>query len=267
VRSDLAGPHKGQILERVGGCLATSVSTVCLVVLVAAWFTAGATGLLAIFAVVTAVFAKKAFYKQSEEVGLIRDQVKDQEDERKREADERRRAQAERVDMTWTNNEPNFDVDDGTAKSMVTVINGSRRPIRHVNCKAYSPNPDSDGQAAFIELELDYSAELIPDPGVDSFTFPERALMAVPWIATLRGGTRAGFQFRGTRGSSHFWYALVEFTDDAGNRWSLKSDMSLRHLESPPVSAKPSAPSTSRRPRWRFYRREDKKARTADNVP
>lgn len=42
------------------------------VMLVAAWFTAGAIGLLAIFVVVTAVFAKKAFDKQSVEVGLSR---------------------------------------------------------------------------------------------------------------------------------------------------------------------------------------------------
>jgi hypothetical protein len=47
--------------------------------LAAAWITAIATGLLAIFAVVTAVFAIKAFGKQSEEVNAIEKQVQDQE--------------------------------------------------------------------------------------------------------------------------------------------------------------------------------------------
>jgi hypothetical protein len=47
--------------------------------LAATWVTAIATGLLAIFAIVTAIFAIKAFGKQSEEVGAIQKQVHDQE--------------------------------------------------------------------------------------------------------------------------------------------------------------------------------------------
>ena len=47
--------------------------------LAALWVTAIATGLLAIFAIVTAAFAIKAFGKQSEEVRAIQRQVQDQE--------------------------------------------------------------------------------------------------------------------------------------------------------------------------------------------
>jgi hypothetical protein len=50
------------------------------VMLVATWFTAIATCILAIFAVVTAWYARKAFREQSEEVRTLKTQLKDQED-------------------------------------------------------------------------------------------------------------------------------------------------------------------------------------------
>lgn len=81
--------------------------------------------------------------------------------------------------MTWTNIEPRFD-DDGSPKSMVTVVNGSRRPIRTVLCEAYSGGVDADGHAIEVELKLDYFAELTPDPGGGSFTFPERPVRSYP---------------------------------------------------------------------------------------
>jgi hypothetical protein len=219
--------------------------------LVATWFTAVATGLLAIFAVITAYFAKKAFNKQSEEVCTIQEQVKGQErvnseqirvlelqycelreslEERKREADERRRAQAECIGVTWTNNKPSLD-DHGAIKSMVTVINGSRRPIRNVQCKAYTGVSVGEEK---IQIELDYSDELMPDPGAaGSFTFPSKPYLS-PWIGVLRSDTRAGFQFQGHKPAGPLAYALVKFTDDAGNHWSLSSNMSLRLLDSLP---------------------------------
>ncbi len=53
-------------------------------------FTAVATGVLALFAIVTAVFAFLAFRKQSKEVGLLVEQAA-------REAEDRRKAQAAKV--------------------------------------------------------------------------------------------------------------------------------------------------------------------------
>jgi hypothetical protein len=50
------------------------------VMLAATWFTAIATGILAIFAVATAWYARKAFREQSEEVRTLKAQLKDQED-------------------------------------------------------------------------------------------------------------------------------------------------------------------------------------------
>lgn len=55
-----------------------------------ALLTAIGTIVLAVFAVVTALYARKAFQKQSQEVGLLLEQ-------NKRDADERRRGQAARV--------------------------------------------------------------------------------------------------------------------------------------------------------------------------
>jgi len=89
--------------------------------LAATWFTAIATGLLAIFAVVTAWYARKAFREQSEEVRTLKEQLSDQRAlsmmqtpvlelqakelqeslaERIREAQARRRAQASQV-FAW----------------------------------------------------------------------------------------------------------------------------------------------------------------------
>jgi hypothetical protein len=57
------------------------------------------------------------------------------------------------------------------------------------------------------------------------------AITLAPWIFTLRAGGRAGFQFRAHRGSGPDNYALGEFTDDAGFRWSLTADLSLQLLK------------------------------------
>jgi hypothetical protein len=88
--------------------------------LAAAWITAGATGLLALFAVVTAWYARKAFRKQAEEVRILKEQQKDQQNlsaaqtpvlklqatdleqslaERQRDREQRQREQASRVFM------------------------------------------------------------------------------------------------------------------------------------------------------------------------
>ncbi len=68
--------------------------------LAAAWSTAAATGVLALFAVVTAWYARKAFKEQSHEVRLLQQQADVQQVELKRTDDERRRAQAVCVYVT-----------------------------------------------------------------------------------------------------------------------------------------------------------------------
>jgi hypothetical protein len=219
--------------------------------LFATWFTAVATGVLAIFAAVTAVFARRAFNKQSEQlkdqqevnreqVGVLRlqsDDLKESLVERKREADERRRAQAETVDVTWAaKKSTRGDERWPDMKSLVTVTNGSRRPIRDVHCHTYEPDVDGDNHAIRAALELIYCGELIPDPAGGSFaTLPKREVLMPRWIPALRGGGQAGFEFWGFGGQGRGY--RVEFTDDADNRWSLETGLSLRFLGPAPASA------------------------------
>jgi hypothetical protein len=59
--------------------------------------TAIATAVLATFAIITAIVAYMAFRRQTQEVGILQQQMKEQQDVLAREARERHRAQASRV--------------------------------------------------------------------------------------------------------------------------------------------------------------------------
>jgi hypothetical protein len=106
--------------------------------LAAAWISAISTVGLLIGAVVTAVFAIRAFREQSREVGLLQEQVVAERTEREREAEERRRAQAARVYVTLSRfrgrraNSGNEHVGGIGARApsvSVTVHNTSEQPI------------------------------------------------------------------------------------------------------------------------------------------
>jgi hypothetical protein len=84
----------------------------------AAQITAVATAVLALFAIVTAVFAFLAFRKQSREVGLLQEQAT-------REAAERRRAQAAKVFAAIGGQRPDM-------AGLIRVINSSGQPIYDV---------------------------------------------------------------------------------------------------------------------------------------
>lgn len=91
-------------------------------------FTAIATGVLALFAIVTAVFAFLAFRKQSQEVGLLLEQAT-------REAEDRRRAQAAKV-FVWV-------VEDLVSGSdlFVRMKNTSEQPVYDVEISATVMEP------------------------------------------------------------------------------------------------------------------------------
>jgi hypothetical protein len=108
--------------------------------LVAAWFTAIATGMLAVFAVATAWYARKAFMAQSEEIGMIQQ-------DRQRDAEERRWAQARRVyldlDM-FVGNEARpstVDIVGRSAAVTATMHNTGDRPVYDVRIHWVSLNP------------------------------------------------------------------------------------------------------------------------------
>jgi hypothetical protein len=91
--------------------------------LAAAWLTAAATGLLALFAVITAIFAIKAYGGQSIEVRLLIA-------ERKREAEQRHRAQRAQV-FTWPGEAPLRDAEDIRAAAFIR--NSSSQPVYEIS--------------------------------------------------------------------------------------------------------------------------------------
>jgi hypothetical protein len=130
----------------------------------------------------------------------------------------RQREQAEGIDMTWN------DPADAPGKSLVMVINGSRRPSRDVTC---TPYPDALGNSVrpdhAVEMDLAEFPQKIS-------TMPEKPAglrRPITELESLRGGDRAGFIFLIRQADSPGGYAKVEFTDDARCRWKLFSDLAL----------------------------------------
>src|SRR5215469_16222299 len=130
-----------------------------------AFLTAIGTFVLAVFAVVTAWYARKAFAKQSQELELVRVQLDDQRKasaaqaeelrqaaaDREREAQERHRAQAVQVYLWET-----FDPD--SAQVVAHVRNTSRQPVYDLRL-AWFPDPGT-GTAKKLATRV---GDLLPD--------------------------------------------------------------------------------------------------------
>ncbi|SRR6266566_228592 len=114
----------------------------------AAWLTAAATGLLALFAVVTAWYARKAFREQSREVSLLQLQVDEQQRERDRDAGERRRAQASRVYVT-ANLLPGHQASDGNE---YVAGRGASAPVLAAAVHNTSGQPVYDVRVHWVDL-------------------------------------------------------------------------------------------------------------------
>lgn len=129
------------------------------------------------------------------------------------------RQQAEHIDLTWEN------IQSAPSESLAVVINGSRRPIRNVSCVAWVGDPKE-------RLVSRYAAEMRPiDFPRQAFAMPEQTPDSWMTIYALRAGGRAGFRFATEVSDDD--ETEVEFTDDAGCRWSLTSGLHLSLLESP----------------------------------
>jgi hypothetical protein len=117
--------------------------------LAAAWLTAAATGLLALFAVVTAWYARKAFREQSTEVGILQRQADAQQDELVRQADERRREQAARIYVT-ANLLPGNKASAGTE---AVAGRGARTPVLAAAVHNTSGQPVYDVRVHWVDLD------------------------------------------------------------------------------------------------------------------
>ena len=134
-------------------------------------FTAVATGVLALFAIVTAVFAFLAFRKQSNEVGLLVEQAD-------REAEDRRKAQAAKVFVAVGGLTPDM-------ADEVRMRNSSDQPIYDLAASC------ADG------AELQRVPHLMPG---DEYLFfaAAPADAAVPPVAWLDFRDAAGLRWRTT---------------------------------------------------------------------
>jgi hypothetical protein len=134
--------------------------------------TAIATAVLAAFAIITAVVAYMAFHRQTQEVGILQQQMKEQQDVLAREARERHRAQASRVfvsldcgdehparfNVANTSDQPVYDTEIRwrykTARTgfiqhsrLGTILPGERPVIEaspHRKPTGSAPDPDDD---------------------------------------------------------------------------------------------------------------------------
>jgi hypothetical protein len=89
------------------------------------WLTAAFTGLLAVFAIITAWFAREAFRQQSAEVNALLE-------DRKREAEERRRAQASMVFVWYVRSTVAAVGHPAVDKVTMHLRNTSDQPIYYV---------------------------------------------------------------------------------------------------------------------------------------
>jgi hypothetical protein len=134
----------------------------------------------------------------------------------------RQREQAEAVDVTWE------DSEDLPGKSIVVVINDSRRPIRIVTAWVY---PEKSGVE---RIQADYGQEMRPaivPYSIDAYVLPAQPQFSHPVVFALRARGRAGFQFPVTKNECPYGEARVRFTDDAGYNWELTSGLSLSMVE------------------------------------
>jgi hypothetical protein len=213
------------------------------------WITAIATVGLLIGAIVTAIYAARAFGKQSEqlrdqrEIGAL--QAEDlreslRERTRLRQVAERRQADQIGFRMTtipfpaqvWDDDGEEFAVNPGVTVHMAIVSNESQRPIENVACRIGSP---SDVDHLFPKTHRDLAVIVgrlaVPDP---SGRWDARAILEpVPRSRALkiRPGERYGFVFEV---NSHIALELAgaaaRFTDDVGLYWQIDLDQHLKRL-------------------------------------
>jgi hypothetical protein len=214
--------------------------------------TAIATAVLAVFAIVTAFYARRAFRKQSQEVSdqaemlkvqsrqldLQSQQLNDQREinalqaedlreslrERERSRLDAEREQADKIGLHMSiipfpdyseEDVSGFDVAPGDLVHMAVVSNESRRPIQNVGCK-YGP---------YFAVMV---GQLVDQPGT-----PSRLIDSLPRASAgvIRAGETYGFAFElNSRRVPIGRQGEARFTDDAGLHWRLDDDLHLKQL-------------------------------------
>jgi hypothetical protein len=156
-------------------------------------------------------------------------QLKSQREEIARQTRQLERQQADQIDVmlhaddavppaaSQAKNNPNW---------MVYVTNGSRRPIRDIT-STMVPAPDMDSIAAIMVASV-----LTVSVG-DSKPASAIYKIEVPAIVLLRAGMSLGLVFPARVSEYPKPCFTIEFSDDAGLRWQIDSDLHLQKLSEP----------------------------------
>jgi hypothetical protein len=147
---------------------------------VATWVTGIATAVLAVFAIITAWYARKAFRKQAEEVGLLLEQAN-------RDIDERRRAQAVRVFLGVEA--------DGTRPVIPYARNASEFPVYSAKIWYWAGKTEGSGEVTGSDPPGDImpgqtkpaSQAISPDEPRKHAFLTFRDAQGVYWIRTPSG--------------------------------------------------------------------------------
>ena len=218
--------------------------------IVQGWITAWATAVLAVFAIVTAVLAYRAFRKQSQEV---RDQAKllkvqsEQLDEQRKinviQAEDLRESLKERERLRyivereqadavlfewWPANQVTVSATAGvplvwSGSAVLVVENASRRRILKAACRI-EPSAGTG-----LTLAAEHVGALV---ATDVLSY--RAMMSAPvegsTVALIRAGARFGFLLRFDLQAHADVQLATRFTDDVGLHWQIDQDLHLQQL-------------------------------------
>jgi hypothetical protein len=166
--------------------------------ILATQLTAIATAVLAVFAILTTIYAVRAFRKQSQEVGILAEQ-------NERDSSDRRRAQAARV-FIWTEATAGPNPQDAAVGGIISHIkNTSQQPVYDgfISCR------DGSGRTADNPV-IPAFAVLMPGEQQDvtsTFAAPVTGVLFWEDNSALLAGLR--------------------FRDAAGVRWWIRSDGQL----------------------------------------
>jgi len=157
--------------------------------------TAIATAVLAAFAIITAVVAYMAFRKQTQEVGILQQQMKEQQEVLAREARERHRAQASRVFISLAAPEQRparFNVANTSEQPVYDAeIRWRYKTARYPQIKHTQLGTIMPGDRHSIEIQPHPQAERVrPDPDDDFTTLIFRDVAGAMWTRRLDGDLR-----------------------------------------------------------------------------
>jgi hypothetical protein len=203
-----------------------------------------------VFAIVTALYAGRAYRAQSSELEeqrkineLQAEDLRESLKERKRLREVAERQQADKIGFRLTaipmpdlpEEGYDFAVDSGEPVHMAVISNESRRPIINVACRIGSAPDTADDSFPRTRTESEFPVLFgrLPVSNVFAGRDPAAVIDPSPPYPGLRiyPGEEYGFLFEiNSHRVLDFVLVAVRFTDDAGLHWEIDRDQHLRQL-------------------------------------